>query len=199
MINPESIQELLDEALLSQAEGFVLAVHFAEKRKGDGKPFIGHPLRVKGILESVDASATVRAAGLLHDTIEQTKTTYEHLLEDYGPQVAGMVQDVTEPDKNLSWRERKEQVITHVANMSYGSLLIKSADRIDNLTTLCASLQEEGPDFMKRFNAPLSDQIEMSSKLILALKARWPENPLLPNLEKALDAIISLPKEKTGL
>ena len=80
----------------------------------------------------------VIAAALLHDTIEDTKTTKAELRRVFGKEVAGVVVEVTD-DKRLPKERRKELQIEHAAHLSNGAKLVKLADKICNLTDILAS------------------------------------------------------------
>ncbi len=112
-------------------------VYQKQKRKGKDVPYIVHPLTVGLILASAGASEDVIAAGILHDTIEDSiaekKVTQEMLAERFGDHVAGLVVSVSEMRKDLSWEERKHEAFEHIATFSHDSLLVKSADLISNV------------------------------------------------------------------
>lgn len=118
------------------------AVFAAEKhrscRRKDAEetPFINHPLRVAQILtESGIDDVDVIMAALLHDTIEDTKTTFQELEERFGGAVAGLVAEVTD-DKALKKRERKDRQVESAPHKSDGAKLIKLADKASNLEDL---------------------------------------------------------------
>lgn len=118
------------------------AVFAAEKHRScrrkdaDATPYINHPLRVAQILTESEIDDTdVLAAALLHDTIEDTKTTYEELVERFGPAVASLVAEVTD-DKSLEKRERKDLQVQSAPHKSDGAKLIKLADKASNLEDL---------------------------------------------------------------
>lgn len=174
-------------AFVTKAASFAIQMHEGQLRKGDGRPYIIHPIGVALKVASVaPENYTAIAAAFLHDGPEDKRTTMEAILLEFGPGVTRIVDDVTEKDKSLSWRERKEQAIEHVSHMGKGSLLVKAADKLDNLTSLYEALVEKGLDVLKSFNAPLEMQVEMDKKLIDALSKKWPQNPLLVNLREAL-------------
>lgn len=186
-------------ALVSKAADFALKMHEGQFRKGDGRPYIVHPIGVALKVASVaPENHTAIAAAFLHDGPEDKRTTMGAILLEFGPGVTRIVDDVTEKDKSLSWRERKEQAIEHVDHMGEGSLLVKAADKLDNLTSLYEALLERGLDALKSFNAPLAMQVEMDRKLIDALSKRWPENPLLPDLRNAFARIEQYLKDSTS-
>jgi len=128
---------------------FALACSFAaEKHKNQrrkdsaGTPYINHPLEVSQLLCHAKVSnAEVLSAAVLHDTLEDTETTYAELEEHFGAGVAELVKEVTD-DKSLPKVERKKLQVVHAAtHMSFGATLIKLADKLSNI----ASLKETPP------------------------------------------------------
>ena len=71
-------------------------------------------------------------AALLHDTVEDTDTTPDELEAAFGPEVSGVVMEVTD-DKRLPKAERKRLQIEHAAVVSHRAKLVKLADKICNL------------------------------------------------------------------
>jgi GTP diphosphokinase / guanosine-3',5'-bis(diphosphate) 3'-diphosphatase len=109
--------------------------HSQQKRKdADASPYINHPIALVSIL-AVEAGISDRdtlCAALLHDTIEDTKTSFEELVEAFGVAVASLVQEVTD-DKKLPKAERKLRQVEHAAHLSAKAQLVKIADIIANL------------------------------------------------------------------
>jgi (p)ppGpp synthase/HD superfamily hydrolase len=169
-----------------------------QTRKGKVIPYITHPLTVGLILAKAGAGDEVIAAGILHDTIEDSipekKVTFEMLEERFGTAVAQMVLDVTETDKTLSWEERKKQSREHIKTFSYDSLLLKSADIISNQTEIIDDYERYGEQVFLRFNAPKNVKIKNNLETIETILEKWPENPLgedLRHLAEKLKAIES--------
>lgn len=116
---------------------FAADKHKNQKRKNkDQTPYINHPIDVANkLLESGVTQETVIMAALLHDTIEDTNTTYEELVNIFGLNVANIVKECTD-DKSLPKLERKKQQILHVKQMSTEAKLVKLADKLSNLSDL---------------------------------------------------------------
>ncbi len=173
-----------------------------QKRKGgDTVPYITHPLTVGLILARAGASEDVIIAGILHDTIEDSikekKVTREMLAEQFGETVAALVESVTEMSKGLPWEERKGEALKHIETFSHESILLKSADVINNLTELQDSYKREGEKLWEHFKTPEPKKeniLKNAYKVISALQRRWPENPLAPDLEYVLDCLSKLGK-----
>jgi len=124
-----------DSSRLLDAAMFAAQRHRDQRRKdAEGSPYINHPLSVARLL-SVEAGVTdveVLMAALLHDTIEDTKTTEQELLTRFGERVAGIVLEVTD-DKSLPKEQRKELQISHAGLKSTEAAMVKISDKICNL------------------------------------------------------------------
>jgi len=118
-----------------KALAFASRKHSQQRRKdADASPYINHPIALVSIL-AVEAGIHDRdtlCAALLHDTIEDTQTSVEELVESFGNSVASLVQEVSD-DKSLPKAERKLRNIEHAAHLSAKARLIKLADIIANL------------------------------------------------------------------
>lgn len=173
-----------------KAINFATRVHKGQIRKGKPDvPYITHPLAVGLILSKIGADEDTIVAGILHDTIEDCESygsiTKEIIEHEFGREVAEMVNDVTEQDKTLSWAERKQKALEHIPHMNHGSLLVKSADQLHNITDKIEDYKKEGVEMFKKFNASKEKQLERYKKLIPAIEKSWPDNPLLPDLKNA--------------
>ena len=123
------------------AAAFAAHKHRDQRRKGaEASPYVNHAIAVANVLanEGGVADAATLIAGLLHDTVEDTATTVEELMELFGSQIAGVVAEVTD-DKSLPKAERKQQQILHSASLSDGAKLVKLADKICNLRDISAA------------------------------------------------------------
>ena len=124
-----------DLALLLRALAFAAHKHRDQRRKDpEASPYINHPIALAEVLagEGGVADIEVLAAALLHDTIEDTATSYDELVAQFGERVAAIVAEVTD-DQKLPKAERKRLQIVHAASLSAGAKLVKLADKICNL------------------------------------------------------------------
>lgn len=127
-----------DLNLILDAAAFAAHKHRDQRRKdADASPYINHPLAVADILarEGGVEDAKVITAALLHDTIEDTETTFEEIQDRFGKRVAEIVAEVTD-DKSLSKPERKRLQVVKAASKSKAAKLVKLADKIANLRDL---------------------------------------------------------------
>ena len=120
-----------------KAYEFASQKHKDQRRKDPSKsPYINHPIQVASLLnQSGVTDPEIISAGILHDTIEDTKTTYEELVREFGPNIANMVMECTD-NKSLPKVTRKQEQITHAYNISRGAKLVKLADKYANLSDI---------------------------------------------------------------
>lgn len=125
----------------ARALDFAARKHTAQRRKGEAhEPYINHLAEVALLLAEATEGKDLNLvlAGLLHDTIEDTKTTYEELVEEFDKDVAGLVREVTD-DKSLPKAERKELQVQTAPHKSDRAKMIKIADKISNLQSILNS------------------------------------------------------------
>lgn len=129
-----------DVDLVRRAYIFSAKVHQGQTRLS-GEPYLNHPLEVAGILAELKLDAVTVAAGILHDTIEDTAATHEELKTLFGGETAMLVDGMTKLSKmELKSREEREaenfrKMIVAMAN-DIRVILIKLADRLHNMRTL---------------------------------------------------------------
>ena len=134
-------------------------LHDGQERKGNGVPYIVHPISVALIMMEHTDNEDVLIAGILHDTIEDTGYTKEQMEQAFGSRVTQLVLDVTEPPKPLPWQERKDAYLKHLMSASHEALLICAADKLHNLQSMIESLNKFGNDAHKFFNAPVDKKL----------------------------------------
>ena len=116
------------------ARDFAIKAHKGQVRKSTPeKPMIVHPINVANILEEYGFDDNVVAAAYLHDVVEDTKYTKEDIEKEFGSDVCSLVMGATEPDKSLSWEERKKHTIENIKNLDLRHKAIVCADKISNL------------------------------------------------------------------
>lgn len=132
---------MADLAKLLEAAYFAAKKHRDQRRKdAEASPYINHPLAVANVLASEAGinDETILIAALLHDTVEDTETTFEELQEHFGVDVGQLVEEVTD-DKRLPKAVRKELQIKHAPRASKGARQLKIADKICNVRDIASS------------------------------------------------------------
>jgi guanosine-3',5'-bis(diphosphate) 3'-pyrophosphohydrolase len=130
----------IDPGELLVALEFAAHKHRDQRRKDEAaSPYINHPLAVVNLLWTHGVRHRVPLlAAILHDTIEDTATTRDELVEKFGEAVADVVAEVTD-DKSLPKDERKQLQIDHAPHLSAHAKLVKLADKICNVRDLTDS------------------------------------------------------------
>jgi (p)ppGpp synthase/HD superfamily hydrolase len=128
-------------SLVLRAADFAARAHIAQHRKGLAKePYVNHLIEVAALLADAGhcADPILIAAAFLHDTLEDTDTEYEDLVDRFGIEVAEVVREVTD-DKTLPKAERKRVQIETAPRKSRRARLLKMADKTSNVRALVAS------------------------------------------------------------
>lgn len=111
-----------------KAQKYATDKHFGQERD-DGQPYIVHPSRVAGLISLIGGDDAMVAAAWLHDTVEDTDTTYEDLVREFGTEIADLVMEVTHEgdDTHGYYFPRLE---------TERGVMLKFADRLANLSTM---------------------------------------------------------------
>ncbi len=161
-LNPES---------LTKAYNFALEAH-KNQRRDEGIPYISHPVAVANILTELKLDSATITTGLLHDTVEDTKATYDTVKKEFGKEVADLVDGVTKIsaleekalDNSKAENFRKLLIAT---SKDIRVLLVKLADRLHNMRTIHYVKDDEkkirkAKETMEIY-APLADRMGMNS------------------------------------
>ncbi len=157
-----------DLALLERAYTTAERCHQGQWRKS-GDPYITHPLAVTTILAELGMTVPTLCAALLHDTIEDTSYTLAQLRDDFGGEVAALVDGVTKLDKvKYGDSAQAETIRKMVVAMSKDIrvLVIKLCDRLHNMRTLRhvkAETQERKARETLEIFAPLAHRLGMNT------------------------------------
>ena len=131
---------------------FASRKHDKQYRKGTDIPYIAHLMEVMQILIENNCEKNVIIAGILHDTIEDTGATPDEIRTLFGENVLSIVQAETE-DKTKTWQERKQATIDHLLSASKKAKLVCCADKLSNMRSIYADLEDIGEKVWERFNA----------------------------------------------
>lgn len=173
---------------LLRAASFAAQRHSGQRRKGgDAEPYINHPLDVANMLANVGEidDTDVLVAALLHDTIEDTDTTPEELLELFGEKAMSIVLEVTD-DKSLPKAERKRLQIEHAPHLSPGAKAVKLADKISNIRDVTSNPPADW-DLHRR-----QEYLEWGENVVEGLRG------VNAPLEKLFDEILRKGRETVG-
>src|SRR5438445_8279037 len=158
-----------DLEIIRKAYDYSLSHHKGQPR-ASGEPFLSHPLEVALVLAEMKLDASAIAAGLLHDSVEDTSAEKEDIEREFGPQVAHIVEGVTKIGM-IDLASKEERQAENVRKMLLAMIddirvvLIKLADRLHNMRTLAALPEERQKKIAQEtleIYAPLAHRLGMS-------------------------------------
>ena len=177
MINSEELinkvklyNKFLNPETLGKAYNFAIDAHKNQKRDS-GDPYAIHPIAVASILTELKLDSATIATGLLHDTIEDTYATYETIREEFGQEVADLVNGVTKISvfENQAVENSKAENFRKLilaTSKDIRVLLVKLADRLHNMRTIDAIENIERKERISKetmeIYAPLADRMGMN-------------------------------------
>jgi (p)ppGpp synthase/HD superfamily hydrolase len=164
-IGDEDNMNLIDTAI-----EFAAKAHSSQCRKGTDIPYISHPYAVGMILQKAGCKEEVIAAGILHDTLEDTDTTEEELLHHFGEKVLMIVKGCSEPDKGASWEARKKHTLEYIKNASLSIRQVACADKLHNLRTIKRDLENSGEKAWDKFNRGVEKQKWYYTEIVKSLE-----------------------------
>lgn len=141
--------ELLEKAIL-----FAVKAHRGQRRKGDGRPYILHPMSVLRTLYDVKDSKNMyllAIAVILHDTVEDCGVSLKKIAKKFGHQVAALVEELTLLKENYETIGKTKYLCQEVLAMSSYALCIKLCDRLDNVSP--REITKMNEDFKKKYKA----------------------------------------------
>ena len=165
----KSYNSYVDESVIKNAYKYAADAHKLQRRHS-GDPYISHPLAVANILAELKLDGPTITTALLHDTIEDTKATYDELKRNFGDEIAELVDGVTKiskletEKKNLSAGENFRKLIL-ATSKDIRVLLVKLADRLHNMRTINSIKNKDKKERIARetmeIYAPLAERMGM--------------------------------------
>ena len=170
LINKVKIyNKFLNPEKLNKAYNFAVKAHENQKRDS-GDPYSIHPIAVANILTELKLDSATIATGLLHDTIEDTHATYETIKNEFGQEVADLVDGVTkisvfENQATSTSKAENFRKLILATSKDIRVLLVKIADRLHNMRTIDAISKIEKKERIAKetmeIYAPLADRMGM--------------------------------------
>ena len=146
------------ETLFDKALKFASEKHAGQRRKASGTPYILHPAEVAAIIAGLTVDENVMAAGLLHDTVEDTDTSMGEIRETFGDRIAELVASETEDKQHEkaasdTWLDRKKSTLAILKNTNdVGIKMLWLGDKLSNARSLYSAYLKEGDDVWLHFN-----------------------------------------------
>ncbi len=128
--------------------------HKGAVRKGTDIPYIVHPYEVAMILQENGMEDKVIVAGLLHDTLEDTKMKESNLKEAFGEEILQLVKGASEKLKdrrNTLWEDRKKHTIEYLKKAPFEVKCIACADKLSNIRSMISDHHDFNEELWERF------------------------------------------------
>ncbi len=176
-----------------KARNFAIKAHSGQVRKSDPeKPMIVHPINVGQILKQYEFDENVVAAGYLHDVVEDTSYELIDIKNNFGEDIASLVCGASEPDKSLSWEERKKHTIEETKKLDFRHKAIICADKISNLEDLRILSEIKGEYDFSAFKRGFESQKWYYTEIYNSLIFNENENhPMFVRLKELIEHIFS--------
>lgn len=161
-----SKRSLFSDPETREAVIFAIQKHDGKYRKHPTKkiPYVTHCINVGEKLQKAGFGKDTVIAGILHDTVEDTDTTYKELEKKFGSRVSHLVQEVSHSKKNVSWEEKQISYLKHIQHASIDAQAISAFDKIDNMNSSIECL-EEGLNIFAHMKATPKKQLKKWNNL----------------------------------
>lgn len=174
-------KDWLADTMVQSALAMASLYHRDQKRKYTDEPYIEHPKLVAkiihGYMESCDDIplfafdpmdySVMQSAALLHDTIEDTKATYEEIQKVFGKTVCDLVyyltDDLTPKDGNRKFR--KEKYLEKLLESPYEAKCLKIADVLANIRNFAKVVPDKDLDFAMKYVSEKEQMVDAFEKL----------------------------------
>ena len=164
--------------LVAKAMEYAAKAHRGDTRKGGDVPYFVHPCEVAMILKENSFEDKIVAAGLLHDTLEDTDIKKEDLREEFGEEILELVLSASEKLEGRderSWDKRKRNTVNFLKNeANFKNKAVACADKLSNARSIFRDLEtadiSDRKEFWQRFSEPRSKQKWYYNSLVKSLK-----------------------------
>jgi (p)ppGpp synthase/HD superfamily hydrolase len=169
---------------------FAAERHEGQRREADDAAFILHPLEVAQLLHSGGYPDEIVAAGVLHDSLENTDATPQELERRFGPEVARLVCAVSEPDAEGPYAQRKARLRASVGAGDHGVLVVYAADKVAKARELRMTLAR---DWSAAASPETAEKLDHYWASLEMLEQLLRDDPLVAQLRFELEALATLP------
>jgi (p)ppGpp synthase/HD superfamily hydrolase len=160
----------------------------AGQRRGDGAPFILHPLEVAALLYQAGAPDQLIAAGVLHDVLEKTSAAEEDLRRAFGLPVTRLVLAVTDDDRITGYAKRKAALRRQVSVSGDEALMLFAADKLSKVRELRREppIDSKATSSTGRRRQLRTRRLKHYQRSLAMLEERLPDSPIVAQLRDEL-------------
>jgi GTP diphosphokinase / guanosine-3',5'-bis(diphosphate) 3'-diphosphatase len=179
----------VESELATTALRFARRVHTGQHRKQTGEQFVEHPIAVARLLTERGYDGPLIAAAYLHDVVEKTPVELDEIRERFGPEVAGLVDCLTEDPDIEGYGPRKRALREGILRAGGESVTIYAADRVANMRDWRRVAPEDRPACGERLGTTLNERLQLWSEDLEELHELDPEMQFLPEIQDELRAL----------
>jgi (p)ppGpp synthase/HD superfamily hydrolase len=188
---------MADLPLARRALAYAQDLHAGQERDSDHAPFIMHPLEVAALLYNTGNNETVVAAGILHDTLEDTEAEPADIAERFGEDVARLVRAMTEDPDIEPYEARKAALREQIAGVGPEASAVYAADKVAKVRELRAQLGRD-PGLLEAEDDGARRRLGHYEHSLDMLELVTPDLPLVRQLRFELEAIRAMPPGSGG-
>jgi guanosine-3',5'-bis(diphosphate) 3'-pyrophosphohydrolase len=183
-LNPDVTPQLPGAALR-----FARRVHLGQHRKQTGEQFVEHPIAVAELLTESGFDGPMISAAYLHDVVEHTDVQLDELRERFGPEVASLVDRLSEDPDIDGYGARKRALRKQVLETGGDPVVIYAADRVANMRDWRKVPPEDREAIGERLGTTLPERLQLWSEDVEELHHAEPETPFLDEMQAELAAL----------
>ncbi|MDQ3849868.1 MAG: HD domain-containing protein [Actinomycetota bacterium] len=183
---------LLDLPLAREALRCAARLHHGQRREVDAAPFVLHPLEVASLLHNTGHPDPVIAAGVLHDTIEDTDARISDIERRFGGEVAAIVAAMTEDPRIEPFEERKAALRRQIADFGRDASAVYAADKVAKVRELRAQAARD-PGVLHAVKEDTHSKLDHYVESLAMLEQIAPQHPLVRQLRFELEVLRALP------
>ena len=180
-LDPGVTSQLPDAAL-----SFARRVHLGQHRKQTGEQFVEHPIAVADLLAQSGYNGPIISAAYLHDVVEKTNVELDEIRERFGPEVAALVDYLSEDPEIEGYGARKRALRKRVLESGGESVTIYAADRVANMRDWRKIPPQDRPACGERLGTTLQERLELWQEDVEELHHADPETPFLAEMRSEL-------------
>jgi GTP diphosphokinase / guanosine-3',5'-bis(diphosphate) 3'-diphosphatase len=180
------VEPSTDSDLATAALRFARRVHLGQYRKQTYEQFVEHPIAVARLLSEAGYDGPLLAAAYLHDVVEKTVVSADEIRERFGPEVADLVDALSDDPEIEEYAPRKRELRRKVVASGRDPALIYCADRIANMRDWQKVAPEDRQGCANRLGTTIEERLELWSEDLDELTRFDPELPFLDEIEVAL-------------
>jgi GTP diphosphokinase / guanosine-3',5'-bis(diphosphate) 3'-diphosphatase len=175
--------------LSTAALRFARRVHLGQHRKQTGEQFVEHPIAVADLLMQSGYDGAMISAAYLHDVVEKTDVELDEIRERFGPDVAVLVDYLSEDPEIDGYGARKRALRKRIIESGGDSVIIYAADRVANMRDWRKVSPENRPACGERLGTTLEERLELWREDVEELHDADAATPFLDEMQSELSAL----------